>query len=105
MFNMSEANVIMRRGKKLAVLNKAGETRNEIVSYCLKEFEDHARVNFKSVLDRLAQDKPEHYMRLFQTLIRNETMTETLDKEELNKQTNVLVTFNGGKKNLGNAAD
>ena len=95
---MSEANVIMRRGKKLAVLNNAGETRNEIVKYCLKEFEEHARVNFKSVLDRLAQDKPEHYMRLFQTLIRNETMTETLDKEELNKQTNVLVTFNGGKK-------
>ena len=101
---MSEANVIMRRGKKLAVLNNAGETRNEIVKYCLKEFEEHARVNFKSVLDRLAQDKPEHYMRLFQTLIRNETMTETLDKEELNKQTNVLVTFNGGKKN-GNVAD
>jgi hypothetical protein len=98
MVEKKEADVIMRRGRKLAVLNKAGESRNAIVEFCMAEFAKHAKKNFSRVLDRLVEDKPEHYIKIFQSLVRNETMTETMDKEEIKKNTQVLVTFDGGKK-------
>lgn len=101
---MEKENVVMRRGSRYAYHNAMGKIRNEIIKDYLGVLQRHGKKKSTSedkktrwydILERMSEERPVEYVRLFSSLIKQDALLESETTKERERGIERTVKFVG----------